>query len=515
MASFRRITDRLTCRQVLNIMVIFGFMLNYMLRVNLTIAIVAMVYPKNSSHSNSTEISHECSGIATIVNITQIQNEKLTTDVNDSNLASSLLREGRPQTKYHWDESQANFVLGAFFWGYICTELPGGRLAEVVGAKRVFGYSMLIASVLTLLTPIAATFGYKAAAGLRVVLGFMLGATWPSILPLASVWIPPMERSKFMSNMIASSLGAAITMPICGFLIASLGWESVFYVTGGLSFVWSIVWLVVIFDSPAQHPRITDNERRYIEEAIGNTSSKKVHAVPWKSIFTSMPVWSIVIIHCCNVFGFFTVINQLPTYMKYILDFNIKENGLLSSLPYIGKYLFALLSAYLGDYLRRTNKLSVTAIRKLFSGICVLTPGFCMILLSQFGCDRVVAVAIFTVALTINGAVTAGFLGNGLDIAPNFSGTIFGLANTLSSFGGYLSTVMVGSLTLGNQTYHQWSIIFWILAGIYIFGACVYLIFGTGELQKWNNPDGEHSRKKIELSDIKNEEEATSLNEKL
>lgn len=33
----------LTCRQVLNIMVIFGFMLNYALRVNLTIAIVAMV----------------------------------------------------------------------------------------------------------------------------------------------------------------------------------------------------------------------------------------------------------------------------------------------------------------------------------------------------------------------------------------------------------------------------------------------------------------------------------------
>lgn len=33
----------LSCRQVLNIMVILGFMLNYALRVNLTIAIVAMV----------------------------------------------------------------------------------------------------------------------------------------------------------------------------------------------------------------------------------------------------------------------------------------------------------------------------------------------------------------------------------------------------------------------------------------------------------------------------------------
>jgi hypothetical protein len=51
------VADRLSCRQVLNIMVILGFMFNYMLRVNLTIAIVAMVVPGNktdSPHSNAT-----------------------------------------------------------------------------------------------------------------------------------------------------------------------------------------------------------------------------------------------------------------------------------------------------------------------------------------------------------------------------------------------------------------------------------------------------------------------------
>lgn len=47
--------------------------------------------------------------------------------------------------------------------------------------------------------------------------------------------------------------------------------------------------------------------------------------VPWKSIFLSPPVWAIVLVHGCNVFGYFTVVNQLPTYMKYILNFNIKQ----------------------------------------------------------------------------------------------------------------------------------------------------------------------------------------------
>lgn len=54
--------DRLSCRQVLNIMVILGFMLNYMLRVNLTIAIVSMVttLPNNDSHAHSNESMDEC-----------------------------------------------------------------------------------------------------------------------------------------------------------------------------------------------------------------------------------------------------------------------------------------------------------------------------------------------------------------------------------------------------------------------------------------------------------------------
>lgn len=110
-----------------------------------------------------------------------------------------------------------------------------------------------------------------------------------------------------------------------------------------------------------------------------------------------------------------------------------------------------------------------------------------MVVQAYFGCDRTISVFIFTLALTINGAVSPGYLGNGLDIAPNFSGTIFGIANTFSSIGGYLSSVMVGTLTYNNQRYSSWSMIFWILAIIYCTGASVFFIFGTGEMQHWND----------------------------
>lgn len=135
-----------------------------------------------------------------------------------------------------------------------------------------------------------------------------------------------------------------MTMPMSGYLIEHFGWESVFYITGGIGLVWSIAWFFLVFDSPAQHPRITTEERYEIESKIAEGSGGKgvkPSKVPWKAILLSMPVWALIVTHGCSVFGYFTVVNQLPSYMKQVLHFKIKENGLLSSLPYLGeKYTF-------------------------------------------------------------------------------------------------------------------------------------------------------------------------------
>ncbi|EDW87691.1 sialin [Drosophila yakuba] len=486
--GLHRVRNFLSCRQVLNLLTMLGFMLNYALRVNLTIAIVDMVQTNETSSGNAT-----LTGNGTALNGTASPDG---VDVNEE--------------RFPWDSYQTNFVLGCFFWGYILTELPGGRLAELIGGRRVFGHSMLWASLLTLITPLAAHINYVVLIVVRVVLGFMLGASWPAIHPVAAVWIPPMERSKFMSNMMASSLGAAITMPICGYLISVAGWASVFYLTGAVGLLWSLAWFTFVYETPATHPRITAEERREIEEAIGTSTSKKRPShVPWGQLLCSPAVWAIIICHGLAVFGFFTVVNQLPTFMSKILLFDIKKNGLFSSLPYLGKYVMAVASSYLADYLRKKGTLSTTATRKLFTTFALVIPGLLMIVQVFLGYDATWSVTIFSLALFAHGAVTAGYLGNGLDIAPNFGGTIFGLANTLSSFGGFLSTWMVGALTYKDNSFHSWQIVFWILAATYISGAVVFAILGSGELQPWNNPP-----ERVKISDINQEEGVPLKNEK-
>lgn len=77
------------------------------------------------------------------------------------------------------------------------TQIPGGRLAEMYGGKKIFGYGILITAIFTLLSPIAARLSYPLFILVRILEGVGEGVTFPSMYAMLARWIPPWERSKF------------------------------------------------------------------------------------------------------------------------------------------------------------------------------------------------------------------------------------------------------------------------------------------------------------------------------
>jgi hypothetical protein len=95
-------------------------------------------------------------------------------------------------------------------------------------------------------------------------------------------------------------------------------------------------------------------------------------------VLTSAPVWAIVVGHTCAVFGIYLVLTTLPTYMKYVLRFDIQQvcantclrvafvqNGFLSAVPYLAYFCVSQIASHLADYLRSHHIINTTHVRKL------------------------------------------------------------------------------------------------------------------------------------------------------
>lgn len=59
----------------------------------------------------------------------------------------------------------------------------------------------------------------------------------------------------------------------------SFGWIYAFYVPAAITGVVTIIWYIIVSDSPNNHPRIKKEEKEFIQSSIGESlSNKKVHS---------------------------------------------------------------------------------------------------------------------------------------------------------------------------------------------------------------------------------------------
>ena len=198
-------------------------------------------------------------------------------------------------------------------------------MTEYYGVKKIYGFGLLFTALLCFLSPIMAKTHVWAFVMLRVLQGVFEGVTFPALQAMIVRWVPIAERNSFMArSFMGSVFGLVITFPLCGLLVSYLGWESAFYIIGGITCIWFVFWWFLVFDSPESHPRIDLNERQMIKSQLGKTLTQKPKPIPWKSILTSVPVWGMILTDCGNCWGLMTLGSNGPAYLKYMLGVDIK-----------------------------------------------------------------------------------------------------------------------------------------------------------------------------------------------
>ncbi len=190
-----------------------------------------------------------------------------------------------------------------------------------------------------------------------------------------------------MGNIFALSVGGFLCVD--GF---AGGWPSIFYTFGSMGLAWSLAFYVLTSNSPATHPCISFKEKDFIlEETRHSVETRAIlrSRIPWKLILTSKACWAVFIGQFTHNWGNYLFMTQMPSYLKDVLKFDIKSNGLIASIPYIASSLFMLVFSILSDKLLASNKFSKKNVRRIFIAIGTLLPSIFIISLSFVTCKNV------------------------------------------------------------------------------------------------------------------------------
>ncbi|CAO1427625.1 unnamed protein product [Diamesa hyperborea] len=456
-------------RHYMTFMLFLGMANAYVMRTNMSVAIVAMV--NHTALEQHTEVfDDECPD----------------TDYGDT---SAKQQDG----DFAWSSSLQGYILSSFFYGYVITQIPFGILAKKYGSMRILGWGMMINSVFAFFVPFAARQGgWVGLCIIRFIQGLGEGPIVPCTHALLAKWIPPNERSRLGAFVYAGAqFGTVISMPLSG-ILAEYGWDggwpSIFYVFGAIGTVWCIFFLMTCKEDPQTHPTIDEDERKYIINQLWGNASISSPPIPWKSILTSLPFYAILFAHMGQNYGYETLMTELPTYMKQVLRFSLKSNGVLSALPYLAMWICSNMFSFAADYMIGSGKFNHTLTRKVINSIGQYGPAICLIIASYTGCSRYLTVAVLTIGLGLNGGIYSGFKINHLDLTPRFAGILMAFTNCAANMAGLLAPMAAGNIIEGKPTIGQWQIVFFIAAFVYIFCATFYNIFASGKRQEWDNP---------------------------
>ena len=121
-------------------------------------------------------------------------------------------------------------------------------MADRFGGKRLFGGCILLSSVISLLSPVAARFHLGVFVMLRMLFGLGNGVLFPALHALLARWSAPRRHSLVVSLVLFGSpagvvVGMLLSGVLCDYGFAG-GWPSAFYMFGIIGCVCMVSRLV-------------------------------------------------------------------------------------------------------------------------------------------------------------------------------------------------------------------------------------------------------------------------------
>jgi ACS family sodium-dependent inorganic phosphate cotransporter len=376
-----------------------------------------------------------------------------------------------------WSPTVQGAVMSAFFLGYVTLQIPAGYLSDRFGGKWVLGLGVLFWSLFTLLTPASAALGITVLLACRFLMGVAEAVTWPSIYSLYSRWVHPDRRASAVGLMNSGISGGAVIALICTpWLISVWSWQGAFYLYGALGILWFAVWSPLARSRPAVKTDWDAPDAVLANAGVGSVadqndvSAQTVYPrLTVRGMLRSRAVWAIAVAHICINWSLYLVLSWFPTFVNRELGADLQLAGFLALAPTIVSLVMAPLAGRLFDRLV-TKGYDRLIIRRVMQSLAFvgITAAMMAITLTD---SLILSVTVITLSNALTAFSIGGFATNHLDIAPNQSGLLMGVTNTLAAVSSSASVFVSGWI---QDLSGGWDAVFLTAAGVSVFGAVIY-----------------------------------------
>ncbi|MCX5530099.1 MFS transporter [Streptomyces sp. NBC_00006] len=375
----------------------------------------------------------------------------------------------------HLSKEVTGFVLSAFFWTYALMQIPGGRLIDRFGPRRMAGGATVGWGVATGATAAATGVGSLLAA--RLALGAVEAPVMPAGGKLSAHWLPAKERGRGAVLMDGGApLGSALGgIAISGLIAWTGSWRISFVVAGAVTVAAGVLALRYLRDTPREHAGVNEAEATYIERAHAaedaaapgeDRPAKLRDYVKYRS-FCGM---------CLGWMGFNGVFYGLltwgPLYLSETKGFDIKSIGWSTLVIFGAGFVGELIGGWLADHWRSRGTAANTVLRTLM-GIAgaAVTAGLLGVVLVP---DAMTAVALLSVVLfflrwaglywalpsTLGGRANAGVVGAAMNLSGNIAGIV--------------TPIAVGFIVGGTGSY-TWALLYFVGAALLFTAASLVI----------------------------------------
>ena len=368
---------------------------------------------------------------------------------------------------------EMGYVFSAFGWAYALFQIIGGAVGDHFGARRTLTISGLIWAVATVLTAFAG--GLVSMFGVRLLLGFGEGATFPTATRAMQYWVAKDRRgwAQGVTHAFARA-GNAITPPLVVALISVVTWRGAFVVLGVVSGVWVLAWSLYFRDDPRSHRGVTPEELAVLPPFVPHHERTRART-PWGALIRH--ILPVTITYFCYAWTLWLYLNWLPSFFKEGQKLDLAKTAIFAFAVFFAGVIGDTLGGVITDrILRRTGRVlfarrSVVLFSYLASIACLVPVVYVQGLIPV---TIFLAGGFFFLELAIGPMWAIP-----MDIAPKFAGTASGLMNFGSAVAAIVSPITFGWIV---QTTGDWHLPFWCSVGILAFG-CVTAFFMRPDIQ--------------------------------